>query len=120
MNINLASVLVYAGIEERFTLSETRSNYYTSTLILESGEEKACVSFCRKTHQLKQVRYLKGKERHRINGPADTIWNSKNVKISEGWYYLGLRHREDGPALTNWDDDGKLIEEKFYIRGALK
>lgn len=48
--------------------------------------------------------WLNGKK-HRINGPAVEIENTRNGDkyITKFWYFNGQHHREDGPAIEYYD-----------------
>ena len=58
---------------------------------------------------------LPGDRYHRENGPAFLELNLAGQKIMESWYYYNKRHRVDGPAQQIWDNNGILIVEEYWI-----
>lgn len=54
---------------------------------------------------------------HRDNGPAQTNYDSDDIKENEQWYYKGELHRIGGPAFTAYDINGNITTEWYFENG---
>ena len=55
-----------------------------------------------------------GKIKHRLDGPALTMFNATDGSKTETWFEHNKMHRFGGPAYTVYNKDGKIVEERWY------
>jgi len=59
------------------------------------------------------------KIKHKIDGPAEIIWDEKGNIITKKWYLNGYLHNDNGAAIIEWYKHGAKKSKEWYKKGKL-